>query len=87
MEIEALKVDIHNILNQITIFRQEARHGGPRTGGIRRRGDIATTHEDKYPLVSIMLESCLAGVTSRYEAMGTNGDIFPVKRLRSKLEI
>jgi hypothetical protein len=87
MEIEALKVDIHNILNQITIFWQEDRQGGRRTGGFRRRGDVATAHGDKYPLVNVMLEGCLASVTSGYEAMGTNSDIFLVKRLRSKLEI
>jgi len=87
MEIEAVKVDIHNILNQITIFWQEDGQGGSRTGGFRRRGDVATAHGDKYPLVNIMLESCLAGVTSGYEAMGANSDIFLVKRLRSKLEI
>jgi hypothetical protein len=87
MEIEALKVDIHDILNQITIFWQEDRHGGFRTSGLRRRGDVATPHGDKYPLVNIMLESCLAGVTSRYETVWTNSNIFPVKRLRSKLEI
>jgi hypothetical protein len=86
MEIEALKVDVHNVLNQITILWQEDRQGAHRTG-LRRRGDVATANGDKYPLVNIMLESCLAGVTSGYEAMGTNSDIFLVKRLRSKLEI
>jgi hypothetical protein len=36
-----------------------------------------------------MREHCLGsyGVTSRDEAMGTNGDVFPVQRLRSELEI
>ena len=87
MEIEALKVNIHNILNQVTIFWQEDRQGGCRTGGIRRRGDVVTAQGDEYPLVNIMLESCLAGITSGYEAMGTNSDIFLVKSLRSKLEI
>ena len=34
-----------------------------------------------------MLEWCLIGVTSGYEPMGTNGDIFLVERLGSKLEV
>lgn len=89
MKVETLKVDIYNILDHVAIFRQEDREGGRRTGGIWGSDDAVTAHRNGHPFVDIVLECCLGrdGVTSRYEAMGTNGDIFPVERLWTELEV
>ena len=89
MEIETFKVDVHDILDQVAIFRQEDRECGFRTGSIWGGDDVVTTNRDEHPFVDIMLECCLGreGVTSGYEAVGTNGDIFPVERLRSEVEV
>ena len=87
MEVEALKVDIHNVLDQFAIFRKEDRQRRRSIGGIGRRDDAITAHGDEYPLINIMLECFIVGITSGYEAMGTNGDIFPVEWRESELEI